>query len=86
MFLLIPAAGVGKRMGAKGNKLLLKLENKPLLAWTLINAEKSQEIEWIGIMGQPYDFEEFTQIIEQLSLTKPVTLIKRGRHETTISL
>ncbi|AUC62097.1 2-C-methyl-D-erythritol 4-phosphate cytidylyltransferase IspD [Cyanobacterium sp. HL-69] len=78
MFLLIPAAGVGKRMGAKGNKLLLKLENKPLLAWTLINAEKSQEIEWIGIMGQPYDFEEFTQIIEQLSLTKPVTLIKGG--------
>jgi len=78
MFLLIPAAGVGKRMGGEGNKLLLKLQDKPLLAWTLISANQSTQIKWIGIIGQPYDFDQFQQIIDQLSLSKPVVLIEGG--------
>ncbi len=78
MFLLIPAAGVGKRMGGAKNKLLLKLQDKPLLAWTLINANLSKTIEWIGIIGQPYDFDQFQTIIDQLSLKKPVVLIQGG--------
>ncbi|NER50104.1 MAG: NTP transferase domain-containing protein, partial [Symploca sp. SIO1A3] len=39
MHLLIPAAGMGRRMGSGRNKLLLKLLGKPLLAWTLLAAE-----------------------------------------------
>ncbi|HEY9664937.1 MAG TPA: 2-C-methyl-D-erythritol 4-phosphate cytidylyltransferase, partial [Allocoleopsis sp.] len=42
MYLLIPAAGSGRRMGANRNKLLLPLLGRPLLAWTLLAAERSQ--------------------------------------------
>lgn len=78
MYLLIPAAGMGKRMGSNQNKLLLKLQEKPLLAWTLKSANESKSIEWIGIMGQPYDFPLFEEIIAEVNPSKPVQLIKGG--------
>lgn len=78
MYLLIPAAGLGKRMGSERNKLLLTLLGKPLLAWTLLAAEASQQIRWLGIMGQTNDFDDFKAIIEELSLSKPVELIQGG--------
>ncbi len=78
MHLLIPAAGMGKRMGSDRNKLLLILLDRPLLAWTLLAAEKSVTIEWIGIIGQPIDFPEFKKIVANLALTKPVEFIPGG--------
>ncbi|ACB50314.1 4-diphosphocytidyl-2-C-methyl-D-erythritol synthase [Crocosphaera subtropica ATCC 51142] len=78
MYLLIPAAGMGKRMGSNRNKLLLTLLGKPLLSWTLLAAEASQKIEWVGIIGQPYDFPEFKTILTTISFTKPVELIQGG--------
>ncbi|NJO98247.1 MAG: 2-C-methyl-D-erythritol 4-phosphate cytidylyltransferase [Pleurocapsa sp. CRU_1_2] len=87
MHLLIPAAGMGRRMGSQfatrglrqRNKLLLELLEKPLLAWSLLAAEKATTIEWIGIMGQSVDFAEFQNILHQLNLTKPVELIVGGK-------
>lgn len=86
MHLLIPAAGMGRRMGSEfatrglsqRNKLLLELLGKPLLAWTLMAAENSPSIEWIGIIGQPKDFADFQHILSQLNLTKSVELIVGG--------
>ncbi|MGL5132267.1 MAG: 2-C-methyl-D-erythritol 4-phosphate cytidylyltransferase, partial [Planktothrix sp.] len=78
MHLLIPAAGMGRRMGSDRNKLLLTLWDKPLLAWTLAAAEAATGIEWIGIMGQPVDFPDFQEILAQVNLTKPVELIQGG--------
>ena len=78
MHLLIPAAGMGKRMGSDRNKLLLNLLDRPLLAWTLLAAQKSVTIEWIGIMGQAIDFPEFKNIVTNLALTKPVEFIQGG--------
>jgi 2-C-methyl-D-erythritol 4-phosphate cytidylyltransferase len=76
--LLIPAAGMGRRMGSERNKLLLTLMGKPLLAWTLLAAEAAKEITWIGIMGQPDDWSDFNTILAKLSLSKPVQLIQGG--------
>ena len=78
MHLLIPAAGSGKRMGSNQNKLLLDLLDLPLLGWTLKAAAAAQTIEWIGIIGQPHDFDAFTQLLQSLALTKPVSLIVGG--------
>jgi 2-C-methyl-D-erythritol 4-phosphate cytidylyltransferase len=78
MHLLIPAAGMGRRMGSDRNKLLLRLQDKPLLAWTLLAAEASGTISWIGIMGQPSDFPDFKEIIAELKLTKPILLVIGG--------
>jgi 2-C-methyl-D-erythritol 4-phosphate cytidylyltransferase len=78
VYLLIPAAGSGKRMGSDRNKLLMDLLGQPVLAWTLRAAEASRSIDWIGILGQPIDFPDFQRILTDLNLTKPVALIQGG--------
>ena len=55
LHLLIVAAGSGRRMGAEGNKLLLPLQGRPLLAWTLESALASESIAWLGVVGQACD-------------------------------
>ncbi|MDY7016042.1 MAG: 2-C-methyl-D-erythritol 4-phosphate cytidylyltransferase, partial [Cyanobacteriota bacterium] len=77
--LLIPAAGMGRRMGSNRNKLLLALSGKPLLARTLAAAEASTRLAWIGIMGQPEDFPDFEAILADLGPSKPVELIRGGK-------
>ena len=66
MHLLIPAAGMGRRMGSERNKLLLTLRSKPLLTWTIIAAQASQSIDWIGIIAQPNDEEYIKEILAEL--------------------
>ncbi|HEY9624858.1 MAG TPA: 2-C-methyl-D-erythritol 4-phosphate cytidylyltransferase [Crinalium sp.] len=86
MYLLIPAAGSGQRMNPEWkrqgkpqrNKLLLPLLDRPLLAWTLLAAKQSNSIRWIGIVGQPEDWQDFKEIIASLSLSKMVHLIQGG--------
>ena len=79
MHLLIPAAGMGRRMGSERNKLLLKLLDKPILAWTLLAAEAAAKINWIGIIGQPADQADLKAILAELALTTPVELITGGK-------
>jgi 2-C-methyl-D-erythritol 4-phosphate cytidylyltransferase len=78
MHLLIPAAGMGKRMGSQQNKLRLTLLGKPILAWTLIAAEAAESIHWIGIIGQPEDWPMWEQLIQELAISKPIQLIHGG--------
>jgi 2-C-methyl-D-erythritol 4-phosphate cytidylyltransferase len=86
MHLLIPAAGMGKRMESEfatrglrqRNKLLMTLRGKPLLAWTLIAAEKAASISWIGIIGQAEDRADIESILGNISLSKPVQFIQGG--------
>ena len=78
MYLLITAAGMGRRMGSSRNKLLLTLLDKPLIAWTLLAAEASVGIRWIGVIVQPEDWADFQEIVTNLSLTKSVHFILGG--------
>ncbi|MBW4677015.1 MAG: 2-C-methyl-D-erythritol 4-phosphate cytidylyltransferase [Desmonostoc geniculatum HA4340-LM1] len=78
MYLLIPAAGIGKRMGSNRNKLLLQVRSQPIIAWTLLAAQAASKISWIGIISQPTDWPDFKAILTDLKLTKPVELIPGG--------
>ncbi len=78
MHLLIPAAGLGRRMGGKRNKLLLTLLGKPLLAWTLETAQAARSTHWLGIIGQPEDWSDWQTVIKNFSITKPVQFIPGG--------
>ncbi|BAZ28600.1 2-C-methyl-D-erythritol 4-phosphate cytidylyltransferase [Cylindrospermum sp. NIES-4074] len=78
MYLLIPSAGIGKRMGSDRNKLLLKVRSQPIIAWTLLAAEAASAISWIGIISQPTDWPDLKAIIADLKLTKPVEFIHGG--------
>jgi 2-C-methyl-D-erythritol 4-phosphate cytidylyltransferase len=78
MYLLIPAAGMGKRMGSDRNKLLLSVLKRPIIAWTLLAAEVSDEIKWIGVISQPTDWDSLNQILSEINLSKPVEFITGG--------
>jgi len=78
MHLLIPAAGVGKRMGGSRNKLLLTLLDKPILAWTLLAADAAETIDYIGIIGQERDFADFKAILADIELKVTVEFILGG--------
>ncbi len=76
MHLLIAAAGSGSRMGADRNKLLLRILDRPVLAWTLDAVIASESIEWIGIVGQPLDRLEIMNLVKDCS--KPIKWINGG--------
>lgn len=78
MHLLIPAAGMGRRMGSDRNKLLLRLREQPLITWTLLAAEAARHISWIGIIAQPADWSDLKEILAKATSTKPVQLIQGG--------
>ncbi|AFY54468.1 2-C-methyl-D-erythritol 4-phosphate cytidylyltransferase [Rivularia sp. PCC 7116] len=78
MYLLIPAAGSGRRMGSDRNKLLLDLLGESIITWTLKAAAASNCISWIGIISQPHDSQDFEKILGNLKLNKPVELIQGG--------
>jgi 2-C-methyl-D-erythritol 4-phosphate cytidylyltransferase len=78
MHILIPAAGMGKRMGAAQNKLRLSVLGRPLLAWTLQAVAAVPAIEWIGIIGQPEDFPVWQTLITDLAIPQPIMLIEGG--------
>jgi 2-C-methyl-D-erythritol 4-phosphate cytidylyltransferase len=78
MHLLIPAAGMGKRMGSQHNKLRLNVLDKPILAWTLLAAEAAASIRWIGLIGQPEDQPVWDALVKDLNLSKPVRMIVGG--------
>lgn len=78
MHLLIPAAGVGRRMGSDRNKLLLPLLDRPILAWTLIAAATADSLSWIGIICQPIDRADIEAMVNQCGIKKPIQFIQGG--------
>jgi 2-C-methyl-D-erythritol 4-phosphate cytidylyltransferase len=78
MHLLIPAAGMGKRMGSDRNKLFLTVLGKPILAWTLLAAEAASSIDWIGIIAQPADRDFIVNLLSQLDLSKHIEIVTGG--------
>lgn len=77
MYVLIAAAGQGKRMGHNRNKLLLTLQGRPILAWTLLRVFQAQPT-WVGVMAQPADWPEIEAMLTELAPPVPVQLIPGG--------
>jgi 2-C-methyl-D-erythritol 4-phosphate cytidylyltransferase len=77
---LIPAAGMGKRMGKAVAKQFLPLGDKPMLAHTLLAFQRSSDIdEIIPILSQE-DMEIcLREIIERYHITKVKTLVVGGK-------
>lgn len=76
--LLLPCAGVGRRMGSDRNKLLLPLLDHPIIAWTLKAAIAAATVKWIGLICQPVDRPDLEKILTDLIPNKPVVFIQGG--------
>jgi 2-C-methyl-D-erythritol 4-phosphate cytidylyltransferase len=77
---LIPAAGMGRRMGKAVAKQFLPLGDKPMLAHTLLVFQRSSEIDEIIPILSKEDMEScLRDIIEQYHITKVRTLVVGGK-------
>lgn len=69
-WLIIVAGGSGSRMGSNLNKIFLKIQNKPLLYWTLSTFQNSHNIDKIIISTQLKDFPQIQKIIKKYHFNK----------------
>jgi 2-C-methyl-D-erythritol 4-phosphate cytidylyltransferase len=78
-FALIPAAGMGKRMGASINKQYLQLSGKPIVAHTLQIFQDCQAISGI-ILVIPEDEIPYCrrEVVEKYNLTKVLVIVAGG--------
>lgn len=82
---LIPAAGVGKRMGTSINKPFLHIGNKPILAQTLLRFEDSTNIsEVYVIVSKKEEIRCREEIVKQYNLKKVTKVVIGGieRHDS----
>jgi 2-C-methyl-D-erythritol 4-phosphate cytidylyltransferase len=77
---LIPAAGMGRRMGKVVAKQFLPLGDKPMLAHTLLAFQRASEIDEIIPILSKEDMEScLRDVIEQYHITKVKTLVVGGK-------
>lgn len=78
-FAIIPAAGMGKRMGASLNKQYLLLAGKPILAHTLAVFQECAAIAGI-ILVTPRDEIPFcrAEVVERYGLSKVLEIVPGG--------
>ncbi len=77
---LIPAAGMGKRMGKGIAKQFLSLGGKPILAHTLLTFQKSPKINEIIPILSPKDIEFcLREIIETYRISKVKFVVEGGK-------
>ena len=78
-FALVPAAGMGKRMGASQNKQYLLLQGKPILARTLQTFQDSQLVDGI-ILIIPAEERDYCQreVVDRYRLTKVLEIVAGG--------
>jgi len=78
-FAVVPAAGMGKRMGASINKQYLQLAGKPILAHTLGVFQECDQIVGI-ILVTPQDEIPFcrSEVVERYGLSKVLQVVPGG--------
>jgi 2-C-methyl-D-erythritol 4-phosphate cytidylyltransferase len=74
--LVVVAAGVGHRLGARLHKALVLLDGQPLVEHTLRRLLAVKELDPVVLVGHPDDRAELTRLIARLP--RPVTLVDGG--------
>lgn len=78
-YVVIPAAGKGKRMKAGMNKVLLELEGQPLIIHTLTLFEADASCRGIVLSVHPDEQSEFRQLLAAYRITKVCAFADGGK-------
>ncbi|MFC4683469.1 2-C-methyl-D-erythritol 4-phosphate cytidylyltransferase [Exiguobacterium sp. s149] len=73
---VIPAAGKGKRMGADENKLMLTLQGKPIIVWTVAAFARDAWCARIVLAVRPEEQAWFEQQLRHVQI--PITYVTGG--------
>ncbi len=77
--LILVAAGMGSRMGAPVNKLLLEHDGRSLISYTLSHVLESRQMDELILVVKDEERAFFEEILAPLSLKIPVKLAPGGR-------
>ena len=78
-FAVIVAAGRGKRMGKKLNKIFLPVLDKPMIYYALKTFQDCREINEIIIASQKNDFRKIKEIKEKYNFNKIKNIVEGGK-------
>lgn len=77
---IVPAAGLGVRMGAGKHKALLELEGLPILVWTLRKLAACSRLNSILVALRRDDFAALERTLAGEPYRARVTLVEGGNH------
>jgi 2-C-methyl-D-erythritol 4-phosphate cytidylyltransferase len=77
-YVILPAAGRGKRMGADVNKLLLEVEGMPILIHTLLVFEKDSQCDGFVLAINPQERTEIEGLLKAYAIHKPAIYVAGG--------
>jgi 2-C-methyl-D-erythritol 4-phosphate cytidylyltransferase len=75
---ILPAAGMGKRMGAGKNKLFIELKGIPVFIHTLRIFSSDAQCQEIIMSVHPDDQEEMNHLIKEYQIENKITLVSGG--------
>lgn len=78
-YAIILASGMGKRMQAGKNKVLLTLNKKPLIFWCLSTFENSPLIKKIVITSRQGEISEIEKIVKKNNFKKIAVVLEGGK-------
>lgn len=78
IWVVVPSAGSGSRMGAKVHKQFLCLREKEILAWTLEIFQEMPEIEGIVLVCSKEDKKQCESLLEKYGLIKVRFVVEGG--------
>jgi len=76
---IVPAAGSGKRLGAKDKKPFVLLAGKPLVSYALKALDSSKCIDQIYVAADPDSIGRLKSIIDKYGIKKVVKVVAGGR-------
>ena len=87
VYVVIPAAGSGSRMGAGHNKQFLEVGGLPLIIRTLMAFEKSAQINGYVVVTAPEEADAMAILIQRFDLRKLIALAEGGatRQDSVLS-
>jgi 2-C-methyl-D-erythritol 4-phosphate cytidylyltransferase len=76
---IIVAAGKGRRFGHKFSKAVLKLNSRPVIAYSLAVLNAHPQIKEIIVVGNPGNIQALRNIIQQQRSAKDVQIVLGGK-------
>lgn len=77
-YVVLLAGGVGKRMGADIPKQFMKVNGKPIIAYSIENFQRNEQIEKIVVVCVKNWIDYLMEIIQEYNLTKVEWIIEGG--------
>ena len=86
--LILLNGGIGSRTGADSPKQLLKLRGIPILVYTLVTADRVEQISQIVLNYPPQWREDVEAVLKAYAISTPVTLVEAGssRHASVAAM